>query len=253
MAIEICLDLRLVFGLPLRQTQGFVRSIARLTGASTAAPCFSTLSRRGVGLKTGARKRPSADEPVHRVVDSTGLKIFGAGEWLEEKHKAGRKRRTWRKLHLGLDLLSGEILCADLTLESIGDTTALPELLTQVDAPVARFIADGAFDGQQVCDTITTRLGADVEIIIPPPKNAVRRADAAHDPTPRDRHIDAIATQGRMGWQKSSGYNQRARIEAQMSRWKTVIGPKLKARTLANQRTEAAMNRLPISANNPKT
>lgn len=241
LAIEICLSLRLVFGLPLRQTQGFVRSISWLTGASIAAPCFSTLSRRGVGLETGVSKRPPADEPVHLVVDSTGLKIFGAGEWLEEKHKTGRKRRTWRKLHLGLDLLSGEILCADLTLESIGDTTALPELLGQVDVPVARFIADGAFDGQQVSDTIATRLGAEVEIIIPPPKNAVRSADAARNPTSRDRHIDAIATQGRMGWQKSSGYNQRARIEALMARWKTVIGPKLKAITLANQRTETAI------------
>ena len=85
LAIEICLSPRLVFGLPLRQTQGFVRSIVRLTGASIAAPCFSTLSRRGVGLKTGVRKHPPADEPVHLVVDSTGLKIFGGGEWLEEK------------------------------------------------------------------------------------------------------------------------------------------------------------------------
>ena len=159
LAIEICLSLRLVFGLPLRQTQGFVRSIARLAGASIAAPCFSTLSRRGAGLKTGVGKRPPADEPVHLVVDSTGLKIFGAGEWLEEKHKTGRKRRTWRKLHLGLDLLSGEILCADLTEESIGDTTALADLLGQIDAPVARFIADGAYDGAPVSDLVEARLG----------------------------------------------------------------------------------------------
>lgn len=190
-------------------------------------------SRRGASLQAGIRKRPPADEPVHLVVDSTGLKIFGAGEWLEEKHKTDRKRRTWRKLHLGLDLLSGEILCADLTLESIGDTTALPDLLDQVDPPVTRFVADGAYDGGLVSDLVEARLGAEVEIIIPPPKNAVASADAARNPTSRDRHIDAIATQGRMGWQKSGGYNQRARIEARMARWKTVIGPNLKARALA--------------------
>lgn len=242
LAIEICLTLRLVFCLPLRQTQGFVRSIARLTGTSISAPCFSTLSRRGVSLKKGDRKRSPADEPVHLVVDSTGLKVFGAGEWLEEKHEARRKRRSWRKLHLGLDLLSGEILCADLTLESTGDTTALPELLAQTDAPVAQFIADGAYDGASVSDLVEARFGNQVEVIIPPSKNAVPSVNAAHDPTSRDRHIHAIATQGRMGWQKSSGYNQRSRIEAQMGRWKTVIGPKLKARTLVNQRTEATIS-----------
>lgn len=241
LAIELCLTLRLVFGLPLRQTQGFVRSIARLTGASISAPCFTTLSRRGAVLKTGISNRSPTDEPVHLVVDSTGLKVFGAGEWLEEKHETRRQRRSWRKLHLGLDLLSGEILCADLTLESIGDPTALPELLAQTDAPVARFIADGAYDGASVSDLVEGRFGDQVMIIIPPPKNAVPSVNAAHDPTSRDRRIEANATQGRMGWQKSSGYNQRSRIEAQMGRWKTVIGPKLKARTLANQRTEAAI------------
>lgn len=242
LVIEICQTLRLVLGLPLRQTQGFVRSIARLNGASISAPCFSTLSRRGAGLKTGVRKRPPADEPVHLVVDSTGLKVFDAGEWLEEKHEARRKRRSWRKLHLGLDLLSGEILCADLTLESIGDTTVLPELLGQIDTPVAWFIADGAYDGAPVSDLVEMRFGDQIEIIIPPPKNAVPSADAAQSRTSRDRHIDMIATQGRMGWQKSSGYNQRSRVEAQMGRWKTVIGPRLKARTLANQRTEVAID-----------
>ncbi|WP_157017107.1 IS5 family transposase [Mesorhizobium xinjiangense] len=159
LAIEICPTLRLVIGLPLRQTQGFVRSIARLTDSSISAPCFSTLSRRGVGLNTGVRKRSPADEPVHLVVDSTDLKVFGAGEWLEEKHETRRKRRSWRKLHLGLDLLSGEILCADLTLERIGDTTVLPELLGQIDAPVARFIADGAYDGAPVSDLVEARFG----------------------------------------------------------------------------------------------
>ncbi|MHA6646393.1 transposase [Mesorhizobium sp. A623] len=133
------------------------------------------------------------------------------------------------------------MLCADLTVESIGDTTVLPELLAQIDAPVARFIADGAYDGASVSDLVDARFGDQIEIIIPPPKNAVLSADATHDPTSRDCHIDVIATQGRMSWQKSSGYNQRSRIEAQMGRWKTVIGPKLKARTLANQRTEAAI------------
>lgn len=117
----------------------------------------------------------------------------------------------------------------------------LPGLLTQINVPVARFIADGAYDGAPVSDLVEARFGDQVEIIIPPPKNAVLSVDATHYPTSRDRHIDAIVSQGRMGWPKSSGYNQRSRIEVQMGRWKTVIGPKLKAKTLVNQRTEAAI------------
>ena len=207
LAIGICLRLRLVFGLPLRQTQGFVRSIARLTGASIVAPCFSTLSRRSVGLRLLDRKHLPPGEPVHLVVDSTGLKIFGAGEWLEEKHKTKSRRRSWRKLHIGMDLVSGEILCADLTLETTGDTTALPGLLDQINAQLIRLIADGAYDGEPVTKEIVARFGDAVEVIIPPPKNAVLSDEAAEAPTARDRHIAAIAAQGRMGWQKSSGYN----------------------------------------------
>ena len=143
----------MVFKQPLRQTQGLMRSIARLLEVEIAVPDFSTLSRRGSGLILQARPRANNQAVIHMVVDSTGLKIFGEGEWLEEKHKTKRKRRSWRKLHLGLDLVSGEVVCSDLTKDDVGDPTALPVLLDQFDGPVSHFLADGVYDGEPTSDT----------------------------------------------------------------------------------------------------
>jgi transposase len=236
----MCLTLRVVYDQPLRQTQGMMRGIATLMGVEIAVPDFSTLSRRGKGLELPPVRRPTASQgPVHLVVDSTGLKVFGEGEWLENKHKIKVKRKRWRKLHLGLDLVSGEIICCELTTDDVGDPTVLPDLLDQIDSPVARVIADGAYDGSPTRDLLAARLGETVEVIIPPPKTAVQSPQSAEDPTVRDRHIAEIESKGRMAWQKSTGYNQRSRAETQMGRWKAVIGPKLRARNFHNQTTEA--------------
>ena len=239
LAIELCLTLGVVFHQPLRQIQGLMRSIAALLGVEIAVPDFSTLSRRGEGLTLSERQRTCSRAPVHLVVDSTGLKIFGAGEWLEEKHKTKRKRRSWRKLHLGLDLVSGEIVCADLTTDDVGDPTALPELLDQVDGSVDRFLADGAYDGDPTSDLLAARFGSMIKVAIPPPKNAIQSPNAAENPTARDCHIVEITAHGRMAWQKATGYNQRSRGETLMGRWKAVIGSELKARNFENQKTEA--------------
>ena len=239
LAIELCLTLGMVFKQPLRQTQGLMRSIAGLLGVQIAVPDFSTLSRRGNGLLLQTRPRTDKQAAIHLVVDSTGLKIFGEGEWLEEKHETKRKRRSWRKLHLGLDLVSGEIVCSDLTTDDIGDPTALPGLLDQVDGPVALFLADGAYDGDPTSDLLAARFGSTIEVVVPPPRTAVLSPNAAQNPTARDCHIADIAARGRMAWQKTSGYNQRSRGETLMSRWKGIIGLKLKARGFENQKTEA--------------
>ncbi|MBP2444076.1 transposase [Rhizobium leguminosarum] len=232
LAIALCLTLRAVYGLALRQTQGLVRSVAALMEFDIAVPDFSTLSRRSKGLalpsaKSGAR----TSGPIHLVVDSTGLKVFGEGEWLENKHKTKAKRKRWRKLHLGLDLVSGEIVCSDLTTDDVGDPTALPGLLDQIDGAVDKFIADGAYDGAPTRDLLGTRFGEIVEVTIPPPKTAVPSSQSVPVPSGRDHHIAEIQIRGRMAWQKSTGYNKRSRVETQMGRWKAVIGPKLRART----------------------
>ncbi|MBB6261474.1 hypothetical protein FHS77_002029 [Paenochrobactrum gallinarii] len=242
LAITLFLTLRVIYHQPLRQTQGLMRSVARLMGLDISVPDFSTLSRRGKGLVLPlARPQVANNEPVHLVVDSTGLKIFGAGEWLENKHKIKIKRKTWRKLHLGLDLASGQIICSDLTTDDVGDPTALPDLLDQVDGNVDTFIADGAYDGTPTSNLLVARFGANVEVIIPPPRTAVSSPQAALNPSVRDRHIAEIKTQGRMAWQSITDYGRRAKAETSMGRYKSIIGNRLRSRKLANQKTEVIL------------
>lgn len=243
LAIEICLTLRVVFRLPLRQTQGFVRSIAKLMGMDLVVPDFSTLSRRGKGLSITPNRR-AVSKPITLIVDSTGLKVRGDNGWHEEKHGAKKARKTWRKLHIALDPVTGKIAATELTTEHVGDETALPALLTDIDDDVSRFLADGAYDGQGVADCLIEKFGHEVEIIIPPPNNAVHGKNAQ-----RNHHIDVIAQSGRMSWQTKTGYNQRSRVEAQIGRWKQAIGDRLQARHFDNQIAEAkiasnALNRM---------
>ena len=120
------------------------------------------------------------------------------GNGSPKKHKIKGIRRRWRKLHLGLDLASGAIVCADLTHDEVGDSTALPGLLDQLDAPVTGFLADGAYDGASIRDLLRQRYGETLDVVIPPPKNAVIRSQSARDPTVRDRHIAQIRSNGRM-------------------------------------------------------
>ncbi len=160
-------------------------------------------------------------------------------------HEAAQNwRKIWRKLHLAFNPDTGDIVGSKLTTEHVGDETALPDLVGEIDADVDRFLADGAYDGEGVSACLTARFGHEIEIIVPPPKNAVNG-----DNSQRNRHIDHIAEHGRMNWQKEKGYNQRSRIEAQIGRWKTIIGGSLQARKLDNQITETrvaakALNRM---------
>jgi hypothetical protein len=124
-----------------------------------------------------------------------------------------------------------------LTTDDIGDPTALPTLLDQIDADVDLFLVDGAYDGEATIDLLTERFGSAIKVTVPPPKNAVLSPDAAQIQSTRDCHIADIAARGRMAWQTSSGHNQRSRGETLMGRWKAVIGPKLKARSFENQKT----------------
>ncbi|MEP2895991.1 IS5 family transposase [Roseibium sp.] len=249
LAITACLEIRTFFHLALRQTQGFLRSVFRLMKLELDVPDFTTLSRRAGGLEPLPRARTEMPVSLDLVLDSTGLKVFGAGEWLETKHGKTSRRRSWRKLHLGLDLDTGQIECSELTTDDIGDPSAVPDLLDQIDEPVHRFLADGAYDGAATRTEITQRF-ADVEIIIPPPKTAVPGPEAETTPTARDLDVLAIKAHGRMAWQKSTGYNQRARVETLMGRWKSVIGERLRSRTLDNQRTES---RISVSVLNKMT
>jgi transposase len=234
-AIETSLALRLVFHQPLRQTEGLLRSIADVLKIDIAIPDHTTLSRRGGGLAI-LPTRIARSETLHLLVDSTGLKIYGEGEWLDQKHGI-RSRRRWRKLHLGVDADTHEIVAVELTPDDVGDVAELATLLDQIDADIASMTADGAYDGQVVYDAVAKR-HPKAAVIVPPRITAVAGETTASQ---RDAHLATIGERGRMSWQRSSGYNRRSLVETAMFRYKTVIGRRLHARTLPNQRTEAKL------------
>jgi len=236
LAILTALTLRAVFRLALRQTEGLIGSIIHLLGLALAVPDHTTLCRRAATLEV-PRPRPRSDgEPMHLLVDSTGLKLCGAGEWLLEKHGT-KTRRSWRKLHIGMDAETGQIVAAALTTNDVGDGSQVGPLLDQVAAPVVSFTADGAYDQEGVAAAVTER-HPEAVVIVPPRSTAVPSETAETAPTQRDRHLQLIADKGRMGWQKASGYNRRARIKATIGRFKQVIGDGLRSRTDQRRATE---------------
>ena len=239
LAIATALTLRAVFRLALRQTEGLVGSIIALLGLDLAVPDHSTLSRRADTLRVTRPRPQRSGKPLHLLVDSTGLKLCGAGEWLLEKHGT-RTRRAWRTLHIGTDADTGHIVAATLTGSDACDASQVGPLLDQVDGPVASFTADGAYDWDGVYDEVAAR-HPDAAVVVPPRANAVPSSTAETAPTQRDRHLRSIEEQGRMGWQMASGYNWRALVEADVSRFKRVIGDGLRSRTDRRRQTEVVI------------
>jgi hypothetical protein len=176
--------------------------------------------------------------PLHVLIDSTGLQIYGAGQWLEAKHGM-KSRRTWRKLHLAVDAASGMIVAQTLTDQDTDDPSQVGPLLDQIDDPIARVTADGAYDGVPTYQTIAAQ-GDGIDVVIPPRSTAV----ASGEPGPlsqRDRHLEMITEQGRLAWQAATDYGRRSSVETTMGRYKALIGPRLRARGFAAQQAEAAI------------
>jgi hypothetical protein len=176
---------------------------------------------------------------VHLLVDSTGLKLCGSGEWLLEKHGT-KTRRSWRKLHIAVDADTGRIAAATVTTNDIDDASQVGPLLDQVDGPVDSFTADGAYDQDGVYGEVMSR-HPEASVIVPPRSSAVPSDTAQTVPTMRDRHLQTIAERGRMAWQKAAGFNWRALVEADISRFKRVIGDGLQSRTDRRRATEVAI------------
>ena len=202
LAIETALMIRLVFHQPLRQTEGLLGSLLPLLGLDLPVPDHTTLSRRSATL-TPVLRAALPDGPVHLVLDSTGLKVSGAGEWLADKRGA-RGPRSWRKLPLCVDATSSTIVGAVLTATEAGDASQVGPLLEQTSGPIATVLADGAYDGEPIDQTVAQHDPGAVGII-PPRATAVPSDTAATAPSQRDRHIQQIAERGRMAWQRESG------------------------------------------------
>jgi len=239
LAIQACLSIKVVFGLPLRQTQGFVTSVLGLLGLDLPTPDYSTLSRRQSHLAVPLPRSFSGDEPIHVVVDSTGLKVFGEGEWQVKKHGAS-KRRTWRKLHLGVDEATGEIVAVVTSEADVADGTAFAQVLAQVEEPIRQCSCDGAYDWWAIWEAIAAR-GAIATI--PPRTGAVIRqhGNCHAPPLARDEALRFVRRHGLRRWKAHSGYTRRSLAETAMMRQKVLFGAGLSSRSLARQGVECRL------------
>ena len=230
--IETALMLRLVFKLPLRQAEGFLRSLLSLMGVDLEAPDHTTLSRRSQHLDVDFHLVP-ANEPIHLIVDSTGLSIVGEGEWAAAKH-GGKGKRGWRKLHLGVDG-SGVIVAQVLTDGNADDAATVPDLLGQFEGELSGFVADAAYDSRPVYDAATQR-GA--VVVVPPTRNATVGGRNVTQCSARDRTVARIREVGRRQWKKESGYHRQGTVENAFFRYKSIIGDRLRARHSKAQEAE---------------
>lgn len=245
LAIETCLSLRLVYSLALRQTQGFVHSLFGLLEVELPVPDYSTLSRRQAALEVSlcARKKKRQDEePQHVVIDSTGLKVYGQGEWARRKHGVS-KRRTWRKVHLGVDPKTGEIIATTLSENKEHDSSQIEPLLEEAEengGSMERVGGDGAYDKWICYEAIEARAAHPA---IPPQKNAriKQHGNCKAPPLPRDEAIRYIRKHGRAKWKREHGYHRRSVAEAAIWRFKRCIGRILRSRKLKNQQIEARL------------
>ncbi len=237
-AIETLLTIRELFRLPYRQTEGLGRALAKLMGASITIPHHTSLQKRAAKLRV-VIALSAIKGPIDVVVDSTGLKVFGEGEWKVRQHGAG-KRRTWRKLHLAVDPTTHQIVAEALTENHQHDADQVEPLLAQVDAEVQAFYGDGAYDQWKVYDALKKN---SIWSIIPPRKNAKikQHGNSAEEPLERDECIRQIRREGRNAWKESIGYHRRSLAETAMSRLKTAFGDRLKNRKTPNQTVEAAL------------
>lgn len=238
-AIETILTVGSVYHLPLRALEGFLQSIASLfeRKGNIRIPDYSTYSRRSKDLVIQIRKkRIKEGENVHVVADSSGVKVYGEGEWKVRQHGYS-KRRTWKKIHIAINE-KGEIIATEVTGNDVHDAEVILPLLNQIQEPIASFGGDGAYDKGSVYDACKAR-GIPL-LLIPPQKNAKiwRHGNCKGEPHPRDENLRAIRRIGRKEWKKQSGYHTRSRVETTMFRLKTILGPSVQSRAWKNQVTE---------------
>jgi hypothetical protein len=237
-AIQTLLVLKAVFGLPFRTLEGFSRSLMKLMGLAYSVPDHTLMSRRAKVLQIKIPCKARKD-PIHVVVDSTGLKIYGEGEWKVRQHGVG-KRRTWRKVHLAADADAKDVLGVEVTTVEWGDSEMFESLIDQVEGNIEQIDADGAYDTRAVYDVASRR---DAKLVVPPRKNAVPWEDGH----PRNDALGSIAENGLAEWKRSNNYHRRSIAENTIFRLKQLFSNSLACRIFETQETEvrarvAAMN-----------
>ena len=244
-AIEIMLTIKEVFHLTNRGVEGFVRSLFQMMNIALPVPDHSTLSKRGKTLKVKLPRK--TNESLNLVLDSTGLKIYGEGEWKVRKHGYS-KHRTWRKLHVGANPDNGEIQVVVLTENSVSDDSVVKDMLAQIEQILLACAADGAYDKRRVYDALNEH-SPEVEILIPPRKNARiwQHGNSKEERLKRDENLRYIRKHGRQQWKDDSGYHIRSLAETIMFRLKTIFGDKLSARLLETQTTQILIRCLALN------
>lgn len=246
-AIEALLMLKAVYGLPYRQTMGFAQSILRMLAVEVRVPDYSLVCKRSKDLTLDLAVTPTS-EPKHIVLDSTGLKVYGEGEWKVRQHGYS-KRRTWRKLHLSVDETTQELQAVLLTEAGVDDAEAGQQLLQETPGEIERVGGDGAYDKRKFYEASTER---GVETILVPPRCDAKiwqHGNCHQAPLPRDVNLRRIRQVGRKRWKRESGYHRRSLAETAVFRFKTIFGTSLSTRTFHRQVTEvrvksAALNRM---------
>jgi Transposase DDE domain len=238
-AIETALSLRLLFRLPLRQTEGFLHSILTLMDVTLPCPDHTTLSRRNatVGIQRQIAQAP--EEAIALIVDSTGLKVCGQGEWHAQKH-GEKKHKRWKKLHIGVDA-QGHIVASTVTESHEQDPSHVPELLSQIERAIERFIGDGMYDDKDPVYAAVAQHSPGARVIIPPRKDAVLSPTGTIFPTQRDQHLVEIERAGRFTWKRTSGYYAQSHAENAFSRFKRIFGGGLRAKQDEAQEREASL------------
>jgi transposase len=246
LAIITFVTMKSVYHQAGRQTQGLLESLFALMEIDLDVPEHSTVSRRMGNLEITLPVVPKSGS-VHVVVDSTGVKVYGEGEWKTRQHGIS-KRRTWRKLHLGVDETTGEILGAVVTTNDVHDGEVLEDILEQIEGEIEQVTTDGAYDHRHCYEEIAQR---DARAVIPPRKDAViwQHGNRKDPPHPRDENLRQIRKQGRKRWKQDANYHRRSIAETTMFRLKAIFGGKVRARKFDNQAVElllqgAALNRM---------
>lgn len=236
-AIAAALTIKSLFRLPLRNLQGFLKSTFRCHGVVLPVPHYSTCSRRSENLPVRLTKRPK--EKTILVLDATGVKVYGEGEWKVRQHGYA-KRRTWKKIHIGISE-DGEIRATAITSNAVHDADVAPAILDQEEARITAFIGDGIFDRRKVYDACRARGITDIRI--PPRQDAKiwRHGNWSTPSHPRDDNLRAIRRQGRKQWKEHIGYHVRSLVETTMFRFKTIFGDRVSARVYARQVTELTL------------
>lgn len=241
LAVEACLALGALHRLPLRQTEGFVRSLIELMKLDLIVPDHTTMARRRRAVAITDYRWPRKG-PIDLVIDSTGLKFFGAGEWARAKH--GETRRSWRKLHISANPGDNEIIAFELTDDDTSDTAMVGDLVGRSGGAIRAVFADGAYDGEPAYAAIRAARPAasPPRIVIPPKEPSIPDKGQPHGGSERERHAAEIARHGRMAWQRRHDYGKRSLAETAISRIKNINDGRLTSRTFGAQQNEIAIH-----------